>query len=271
MLKLCECGCGKVVSMVAYNCKTRGWIKGEPLRFSHGHNTRTEFHKKTRNELLKHLGKRSYRKGPGIKLICEVCKKEFFKKPYEIKERPYRFCSIICRGKIRSGGKNRDPNWKEYRKACNKKWREAHPEYNRQAALKWRRNNIDKARNLQKVRNNKIRATPKGALNHAMYTTICKVLNGNKRNRNWESLVEYSVDQLKKHLERHFLPGMSWENRNEWHVDHIIPLSAFNYEKPEDIDFKRAWTLKNLQPLWKLENISKGKKLKQPFQPALIF
>jgi len=30
---------------------------------------------------------------------------------------------------------------------------------------------------------------------------------------------------LKKHLEKKFSKGMSWNNYGEWHVDHIIPDS----------------------------------------------
>jgi hypothetical protein len=72
-----------------------------------------------------------------------------------------------------------------------------------------------------------------------------------------------------RHLEKQFLPGMSWENMGEWHIDHKIPIAAFNFEKPEDIDFKRCWALKNLQPLWKSENCIKGAKIDKPFQPSL--
>jgi hypothetical protein len=62
---------------------------------------------------------------------------------------------------------------------------------------------------------------------------------------------------------------MTWGNYGQWHVDHKIPISAFNYETPDDIDFKRCWALKNLRPMWAKENISKGAKLDKPFQPAL--
>jgi hypothetical protein len=63
---------------------------------------------------------------------------------------------------------------------------------------------------------------------------------------------------------------MSWENHGTvWHIDHIIPKSVFNYTDAEHIDFKRCWALKNLQPLWAGENMSKGDSLVKPFQPSL--
>lgn len=73
------------------------------------------------------------------------------------------------------------------------------------------------------------------------------------------------------HLERQFLPGMTWENHGRfgWHIDHIIPLSAFNFETPDHIDFKRAWALSNLQPLWWQDNLKKRAKIEGAFQPSL--
>lgn len=92
---------------------------------------------------------------------------------------------------------------------------------------------------------------------------------GQKHGRTFDVL-GYTVQQLRAHLEKRFTKGMTWDNYGEWHVDHIIPLIAFNYETTSDIDFKKAWSLKNLQPLWKSENQSKHAKLAKPFQPSLL-
>lgn len=43
----------------------------------------------------------------------------------------------------------------------------------------------------------------------------------------------------------------------EWHVDHIVPLSSFDFATPDDPGFKAAWALTNLRPLWGLENMRK--------------
>jgi hypothetical protein len=37
---LCECGCGEVTRIAAQTAKSKGWTKGEPLRFCLGHNAR---------------------------------------------------------------------------------------------------------------------------------------------------------------------------------------------------------------------------------------
>ena len=96
------------------------------------------------------------------------------------------------------------------------------------------------------------------------------LLRGAKNNRRLETILGYKIKTLQKHLERKFQYGMTWENYGEWHIDHIVPVSAFNFEKPEDIDFKRCWSLKNLQPLWAIDNIKKRNKLSKPFQPSLL-
>ena len=92
---------------------------------------------------------------------------------------------------------------------------------------------------------------------------------GNKKERGWESLVGYSIKDLMKHLQEQFVDGMSWGNYGKWHIDHIIPVSKFNFTSTDDFDFKRCWALSNLQPLWASENVRKHAKYSKPFQPSL--
>lgn len=62
---------------------------------------------------------------------------------------------------------------------------------------------------------------------------------------------------LQKHIERQFLIGMNWENRNLWHVDHIVPLASAKNES--DVIALCHYT--NLRPLWAYENIKKSDKM----------
>lgn len=63
-------------------------------------------------------------------------------------------------------------------------------------------------------------------------------------------MLGYSPDDLRVHIERQFLRGMSWENRKEWQLDHIVPISS-----AETIDDVVALNqLSNLRPLWSAEN-----------------
>lgn len=58
------------------------------------------------------------------------------------------------------------------------------------------------------------------------------------------------------HIESKFVSGMSWHNKNLWHVDHIIPLTAFNLL--DETECKKAFHYTNLQPLWAEDNWAKS-------------
>ena len=116
---------------------------------------------------------------------------------------------------------------------------------------------------------NKEKSEPKFKLRRRMSTSIYLSIVGDKGGRSWETLVGYTLDDLKRHLEKQFTDGMAWENMGEWHIDHEIPVSVFNFTTPEHEDFTRCWALKNLQPMWAKENMSKSAKLEKHFQPRL--
>ena len=49
---------------------------------------------------------------------------------------------------------------------------------------------------------------------------------------------------------------MSWENKGEWHLDHIIPISSATNEK--EVYELNHYT--NFQPLWSIDNLMKSNK-----------
>jgi len=157
-------------------------------------------------------------------------------------------------------------------KATQKKWKLNNLEKIRETNKKWREANIEKVREHGRISNVKRRAIPKGRINNNISTQIRTSLKkGAKANRHWEELVDFTVDQLKKHLEKRFAPEMTWDNYGSyWHIDHKIPVAVLNFDRPEDIDFRLCWSLKNLQPLEAKENIRKGARLEKHFQPALL-
>lgn len=118
----------------------------------------------------------------------------------------------------------------------------------------------DKYRFKLKARKEKYNKDPKFRLNHSMCSAIAIALKGNKNGRHWEDLVSYKKSDLRQHLEKLWLPGMSWDNygKNGWVVDHIIPKKLWQYKSPQDPEFKQCWCLANLQPLWAIDNIKKG-------------
>ena len=104
----------------------------------------------------------------------------------------------------------------------------------------------------------------------AMHSGIYISIKKEKRKRKWEVLAGYTLSQLKEHLSSLFVDGMSWDNYGEWHIDHIIPKSFFDFKKPEDEGFKKCWELENLQPLWAKDNIIKKDKINTDIQQRII-
>lgn len=81
--------------------------------------------------------------------------------------------------------------------------------------------------------------------------------NNFKKTTKFAQYIGCTTQKLKKHLERQFLSGMSWLNRNEWDIDHIIPLaSAKTVERLYELCHYT-----NLQPLWAIDNKKKGAKI----------
>lgn len=91
-----------------------------------------------------------------------------------------------------------------------------------------------------------------------MRVLMHRALGSQKAGRSWRSLVPYTLPELMRHLERQFLPGMTWANKGDWHVDHVRPLTSFKISSPQDPDFSAAWALSNLRPLWAVDNIRKN-------------
>ncbi len=61
-------------------------------------------------------------------------------------------------------------------------------------------------------------------------------------------------DGFIKYIEGLFQDGMTWGNRGEWDVDHIVPASLGN--TIDEIKYLNHYT--NLRPLWKDENLKKS-------------
>lgn len=147
----------------------------------------------------------------------------------------------------------------------------------------WRKNNPDKIRQYRQnhrleINDWNLKYKKKKRETNLHFNLCCRMkveiyntLKCNKRGRHWESLVEYTSIELKKHLEKTMPKDYAWRDylEGKLHIDHIMPISAHNFTKPEHTDFKRCWALKNLQLLPAKENLIKNSKLSKPFQPAL--
>lgn len=97
-------------------------------------------------------------------------------------------------------------------------------------------------------------------LNRRMASSMRRSLNLGEASGYWLKYVDYSLDELAAHLESQFVDRMCWESFSSIHIDHKRPLSSFKITGTDCPEFKKAWALSNLQPLWAIDNIRKGAK-----------
>lgn len=98
------------------------------------------------------------------------------------------------------------------------------------------------------------------AMYHRLKRWMHKHLGCNLPSRKWSRILGYTADDLRAHLERQFHPGMGWHNKGEWHVDHIVPVSAFRCLPDDQSEFIACFGLPNLRPVWGKDNLRKGAK-----------
>lgn len=72
------------------------------------------------------------------------------------------------------------------------------------------------------------------------------------------AMLGYTKEDLLRHIEKQFFGGMSWQNMDRWHIDHIVPIASFDKSSPDW--FVKAWGLPNLRPIWARENMTKNSK-----------
>jgi hypothetical protein len=133
----------------------------------------------------------------------------------------------------------------------------------------WKQNNPDKVKQFRLTSYKRSMSTPSGRLNNSMTSGINRSLRGNKQGRHWETLVGYTVNQLKSHIENQFTSDMSWDNYGSyWEIDHKIPKSLFKYQSTNEEEFKKCWSLDNLRPLNKSINRRKYNKLN--YEPMCV-
>ena len=72
-------------------------------------------------------------------------------------------------------------------------------------------------------------------------------------------LVGCTIKHLRTHLEKQFAKGMTWENIELWHIDHIVPCKSFDLTTEQGQ--RACFHYTNLRPLWPNENSAKGAKI----------
>jgi hypothetical protein len=83
-------------------------------------------------------------------------------------------------------------------------------------------------------------------------TLIANALSnqGYKKTAKSAEILGCTFEHFKLHIEQQFTLGMSWNNRSEWHIDHIIPLSFARSE--QELLLLNHYS--NLRPFWSNDN-----------------
>ena len=182
----------------------------------------------------KYFGKSKY-SHDGFRWECKECTKERSRVWYQRFADRERKLSRNRRAAFRNNKRN------EYL-TSNKKWARANPEKVREIKRTWRKKNIEVLRRKDSEYVLRRESNDLGYKLHNRFSNLLRIsMCGNKGGRKWESIVGYDVCDLHRHLERQFLPGMSWDNygrgKGKWQIDHIIPRSTFGLVQTNKIHF----------------------------------
>lgn len=136
-------------------------------------------------------------------------------------------------------------------------YREKNREKHNKSSNYWAKNNRDKI-------NKRLRDRYKNDYLWKINCLLRSRFKDIKTNNKYIEFLGCSIEDFKIHLESKFDEGMNWENKKEWHIDHIIPLSWFiwvkknNLEDFFDLHIEESFHYLNLRPIWKKENLEKG-------------
>ena len=196
----------------------------------------------------------------GLDYLCKICSKKRGKQS-RLKNsqyyKQYRLEHSEYFKQERRQWKIKNP---EYQKQYNKQYKLENPDYFKQYRLKNKRkmNQKDKQYKNQRYKND---------INYKILCDCRAIVYQALRNKCKSActmkLIMCTVPELKLHIEKQFLTGMSWNNwgsgLGKWQIDHIVPISFFVLQDP--IEQHMCFRFDNLQPLWWKDNNKKSDKI----------
>jgi predicted ATPase len=217
--------------------------------------------------------------------VCTKCNEEKELALMTKKESICKNCDCIRSKKYREANREKVAQkkkgyYEKHKEEINQKCREYYEENKeelRQKGKEYRENNLEKIKeyqteyreeNKEEINKKKMDYKRKRLAEDPLFKLIdglrsrillaIKSQAGEKAAKSME-LLGCSVQHVRDHLESQFTEGMTWENRGEWHIDHIRPCASFDLTDPEEQKKCFHWT--NLQPLWAKDNIIKSDRL----------
>lgn len=168
---------------------------------------------------------------------CAGCKKT--KKTEEFYKAKYAKDGLTSRCKVCHNAQRQPARQDERRRIANKNGRQY------QTAAERSRNLERNAPKMRKIKNTILRRLRQSLRNY-------------KTSPSLETLLGYSLGELRHHIERSFRKEMNWERffAGYIHIDHIVPAVDFDLSDADQI--RACFALSNLRPLWAEDNIKKG-------------
>jgi hypothetical protein len=211
----------------------------------------------TRCKITKSLNEYPNRKDSkdGKRNECIVCYKKI-KKEYGIRNRDKRISYMV---------EYRIQNPTQY-----STWKSNNYEKYRESVDRWKLNNPDKVKKHK--RDSRRRRYIKDPL-FRIRETIRRLINlsftrhGILKSNRTNEILGCSYNQFKEYIQSKFVDGMNWDNRCEWELDHIIPISSAQSET--EVYLLNHYT--NFQPLWRYDNRLKSDYYKEEDKNQFLF
>lgn len=198
----------------------------------------------------------------GLRAQCRECKNALVRE--SLRRPDIKAVRIAYAKRYAATGKTRekDRRWVLANKDKVRSYRLKRRDKARERDKIWRDANREKVRAKQRRADAKLQCSPAHVLKKRIKARLRQMLKGTRLGST-ENILGYSAAQLREHIERQFSKGMTWDAlmRGEIHIDHIIPVSAFNIQSLDDPDFSACWAMTNLRPMWAKENQQKQAKV----------
>jgi hypothetical protein len=174
------------------------------------------------------------RRGMGFRGACKTCRR-IYNKLWK-RENPER---------ARAANKKSFQKNKDKVRIFTRKWSRKNPEKVAKYSKTWKLKNPDYKRNRRKI-------DSKFNLIERCRTRLANALKvrGHRKSSSILLHIGCTPQFLIEYIESLFQPGMSWENKSEWQIDHISPFAKACSEE----EIYKLCHYTNIQPLWANEN-----------------
>jgi hypothetical protein len=117
---------------------------------------------------------------------------------------------------------------------------------------------------FKKLRQNVINENKQGGFSKIYVSIKRRIYNVFTENNlifdmTYDEIIGCNKSKLEIYIINKLNNGMTIDNYPEWEIDHIYPVSKFDFTKKDNIT--ACFNYKNLQPLWKSENRKKSNKI----------